>query len=203
MIPAFVFFTFLAVGFILSSAGINILIMIVTIELNLISKLFFILIGFIFIFSGLFVIKFTMYISLTGIEEERNIIEEKTVLKIIVILCWLMVLFGVSIFLFLFANYFLSLYPVSQPYMLVIVSAAIGAFWGVGMNEAARFWNWIEYGKDFEKNFDMTKKGLDDDWYSPESFVKNLQFWKIRLLLAFGFLSIIAFVLLPKVEIFI
>jgi len=87
--------------------------------------------------------------------------------------------------------------------MLVVAAALIGALWGVGMNEAARFWNWAEYGNNFERNFDMTKKGNDLDWFSPESFTANLRFWKNRLFIAFGFLSIMVFVVIPKIKIFI
>ena len=135
--------------------------------------------------------------GVSKMENERDIENEKKKMQFFVLGSWMSVLFAVTVILYMVALYFAKYQPELEIYLYVIAAASIGAFWGIGMNETAQFWNWSKYGMDFYNKFDWSKEGNAKEWYSPESFDKNLRIWKNRFFKSFIAFIIISFFILP------
>lgn len=128
---------------------------------------------------------------------KRNIDKEKKKMRTFVLGSWILFLFVVTIILYMVAIYLSKNQPELRIYLYVIAAASIGAFWGVGMSELTHFWNWSKYGKDFYNKFDWSKETDASEWYTLESFKKNLLIWRNRFIYASIVFSIISFIILP------
>ncbi len=128
---------------------------------------------------------------------KMQIQKEKQTICPIVASSWIMTLLAITFFLYLFANKFLMPLPNSEPYIYVSISSATGAIWGLGISEAAKFWNWSKYGNRYSNNFDVSRKGEESDWYSIDSFPINLQTWKNRFFISTFIAIILGVIIFP------
>jgi len=136
---------------------------------------------------SLLLIKFMHDLPLTVEQqkENRDIASEKTILRHFVRSSNILLLFSITLILFVSALLFSKLMPMMEIYMVAIASGAAGAFWGIGIQDASSFLQWSKYGKDFEKKYDWTDE-IHADWYdSKETFLRNLLFWKKRFVYTF------------------
>jgi hypothetical protein len=127
--------------------------------------------------------------------KKRNIKKEKSVLKNLVLLTSIWILAGVTIFLYMLLLLYSKIQPELNVYFYGIFAGITGAIWGAEISEVAHFWNWARYGNNFYNRFDWAKETKEEEWYSPESFNKNLLIWKKRCIYSLVFLAIIGFII--------